>query len=262
VKAGPRVGTAVGAPGSPAGTLAGVTVANQPELDRLEAIATDGLYNAGPMPASLKYLAGIFRRHWRGRRCLELGPAEGLVTEELVGAFPELTVVDGSSTFCRELSARFPGVAVVNALFEEYTPPHRFDTVVLGHVLEHVLDPVALLERIRAWVAPGGVLLATVPNALSLHRQAAVLMGLLPAENALNETDHHYGHRRVYDLAGLRADFASAGWTVTTTGGYWLKPVSNAQIAEQWTPQMLAAFLAMGERYPDSAAEIYVVAEP
>jgi 2-polyprenyl-3-methyl-5-hydroxy-6-metoxy-1,4-benzoquinol methylase len=171
-------------------------------------------------------------------------------------------VVDGSSTFCRELAARFPAVTVVNALFEEYAPAQPFDTVVLGHVLEHVIDPVGLLERIRGWVAPGGVLLATVPNAHSLHRQAAVLMGLLPTEDALNEADHHYGHRRVYDLAALRADFDAAGWTIATSGGYWLKPVSNAQIAEHWTPEMLAAFLELGERYPDEAAEIYVVAEP
>jgi 2-polyprenyl-3-methyl-5-hydroxy-6-metoxy-1,4-benzoquinol methylase len=248
--------------GERVGTLRDVSVTNQGELDRLESIATDGLYNYGPMPTSLRYLAEIFRRHWRGTRCLELGPAEGIVTEHLAEAFPELTVVDGSTTFCQELSSRFPAVTVVNALFEEYAPPHLFDTVVLGHVLEHVVDPVGLLERIRGWVAPGGVVLATVPNAHSLHRQAAVLMGLLPQENALNATDLHYGHRRVYDLAELRSDFAAAGWTVTTTGGYWLKPVSNAQLAEQWTPEMLDAYLQLGERYPDAAAEIYVVAEP
>jgi 2-polyprenyl-3-methyl-5-hydroxy-6-metoxy-1,4-benzoquinol methylase len=259
---GPRVAPDVSTMGDRVGTLRDVSVTNQPELDRLESIATDGLYNYGPMPTSLRYLAGIFRRHWRGDRCLELGPAEGIVTEELAEAFPDLTVVDGSSTFCRELSSRFPDATVVNELFEEYTPPHPFDTVVLGHVLEHVIDPVGLLERIRGWVAPGGVALAVVPNADSLHRQAAVLMGLLPAENALNETDHHYGHRRVYTPAEVRSDFAAAGWTVTTTGGYWLKPVSNAQTAEHWTPEMLDAFLQLGERYPDSAAEIYVVAEP
>jgi 2-polyprenyl-3-methyl-5-hydroxy-6-metoxy-1,4-benzoquinol methylase len=257
-----RVAATLGTVGYGVGTLGDVSVTDQQERARLESIATDGVYNDGPMPTSLRYLAGIFRRHWRGERCLELGPADGVVTEQLVEAFPSLTVVDGSSTFCAQLTERFPDVAVVNALFEEYDPPHRFDTVIMGHVLEHVVDPVGLLRRIRQWLAPGGVALATVPNAHSIHRQAAVLMGLLPAENALNETDLHYGHRRVYDLAGLRADFAAAGWTVTTTGGYWLKPVSNAQTAEHWTQEMLDAFMELGERYPDSAAEIYVVAQP
>ena len=43
-------------------------------------------------------------------------------------------------------------------------------------------------------------------------------------------------------------------------GGYWLKPLSNAQLDRDWTPEMLDAFMALGERYPDVAAEIYVVA--
>ncbi|MGY1703695.1 class I SAM-dependent methyltransferase [Geodermatophilus sp. SYSU D00697] len=239
-----------------------MTVTHQSELERLESIAEDSWYAAGPMPTSLRYLAGVFGRHWRGERCLELGPAEGLMTERLAEAFPALTLVDGSSAFCRDLSGRFPAATVVHALFEEYVPEEQFDTVVLGHVLEHVVDPVGLLERVRQWIAPGGVALAAVPNSHSLHRQAAVLMGLLPTEDALNETDLHHGHRRVYDLPGLQADFAAAGWTVTTTGGYWLKPLSNAQTAEQWTQEVLDAYMQLGERYPDSAAEIYVVAEP
>lgn len=240
----------------------GVTVTKQAELDRLESIAEDSWYTQGPMPTSLRYLADVFARYWRGDRCLELGPAEGLVTERLAEHFGSLTLVDGSATFCRQLAGRFPEATVVNSLFEDYAPAALFDTVVLGHVLEHVADPVGLLADVRGWLAPGGVALAAVPNAHSIHRQAAVIMGLLPAENALNATDQHHGHRRVYDLAGLRSDFVEAGWSVTSSGGYWLKPVSNDQTAQHWTQEMLDAFMVLGERYPDSAAEIYVVAEP
>lgn len=232
------------------------------ERERIEAIAADSWYASGPSPTSIRYMAGIFRRHWRGTRCLELGPAEGVVTEFLVDAFPDLTVVDGSQRFCDDLARRYPGATVVRSMFEDYEPHQQFDTVVLGHVLEHVIDPVDLLARVRPWVAPGGVILACVPHAQSIHRQAAVLMGLLPTENALNETDAHHGHRRVYSRAELEADFAAAGWTVAQTGGYWLKPLSNAQLSEQWTQEMLDAYMELGERYPDSAAEIYVVAEP
>lgn len=238
-----------------------MTAAHQAEIERLEAIAEDSWYATGPMPTSLRYLARVFARHWRGQRCLELGPAEGLLSERLAASFDHVTLVEGSRRFCTDLAARFPSATVVHSLFEDYSPAEPFDTVVLGHVLEHVNDPVGLLVRIREWVAPGGVVLAAVPNSHSLHRQAAVLMGLLPTEDSLNETDLHHGHRRVYDLTGLRADFAAAGWTVTTFGGYWLKPLSNAQTAEQWTQEMLDAYMELGERYPDSAAEIYVVAQ-
>ncbi|MBW3614901.1 MAG: FAD-dependent oxidoreductase, partial [Actinobacteria bacterium] len=41
------------------------------------------------------------------------------------------------------------------------------DAITLWHVLEHVDDPAAALRRLRGWLAPGGVLLAGVPNLAS-----------------------------------------------------------------------------------------------
>ena len=85
-------------------------------------------------------------------------------------------------------------------------------------------------------------------------------MSLLETEHALNEMDVRHGHRRLYDPETFRSDVLQAGLRITVFGGYWLKPVSNAQIQESWSPGMLEAFMALGERYPDTAAEIYVIA--
>ena len=43
------------------------------------------------------------------------------------------------------------------------------DAVVLWHVLEHLEDPAAALERVRGWLRPGGLVLVAVPNAASLQ---------------------------------------------------------------------------------------------
>ena len=40
-----------------------------------------------------------------------------------------------------------------------------------------------------------------------------------------------------------------------------MKPLSNGQLEAQWTAPMIDAFMQLGERYPDIAAEIYVIAE-
>ena len=130
----------------------------------------------------------------------------------------------------------------------------------MGHVLEHVIDPVSIIELAAKWLAPGGCIFAAVPNSRSIHRQAAVTMGLLEQEDSMSELDIRHGHRRVFNPETFRACFTMAGMTIDSFGGYWLKPVSNSQIEETWTSDMLNAFLHLGERYPDIASENYVVA--
>jgi len=230
------------------------------ERSRLDEIAAESTYGAGANRATIAYSFEIFRRHIRPGPILEMGPAEGHMTRDLAALGQPLTLVEGAAPFCESLRARFPQATVVNALFEDFAPETRFQTIVLGHVLEHVDHPVDILARAREWLAPGGRIMAAVPNARSLHRQAAVIMGLLPFEEALNEADLRHGHRRVYNPETFRRDFLQAGLTIEIFGGYWLKPVSNAQIERDWSEQMLTAFMALGERYPDVAGEIYVVA--
>jgi SAM-dependent methyltransferase len=47
------------------------------------------------------------------------------------------------------------------------------EAVVLWHVLEHLGDPASSLERVRGWLAPGGLVLAAVPNPVSLQAGVA-----------------------------------------------------------------------------------------
>jgi 2-polyprenyl-3-methyl-5-hydroxy-6-metoxy-1,4-benzoquinol methylase len=230
------------------------------EVERLEDIAGRSLYAAGVNTDTIRYSFRIFERHLRGDSILEMGPAEGVMTELLAATGKGVTVVEGSRAFCESIAQRMPAVRVVRSLFENFSPSERFDNIVLGHVLEHVEDPRAIVARAVQWLSPGGRMLAAVPNSRSLHRQAAVLMNLLPREDALNETDIRHGHRRVFDPESFRQCFVDARLDIEKFGGYWIKPVSNRQIEQTWTPQMLTAYMELGERYPDIAAEIYVVA--
>lgn len=234
---------------------------SQSEKVRLEDISNVSLYAAGVNSASIKHSFKIAQRHMVGQTILEMGPAEGVMTELLAATGKKLTLVEGSGLFCDSLRTRFPHAHVVHALFEEFQSNELFDNIVLGHVLEHVEDPVDILSRAKQWLKPAtGRLFAAVPNARSLHRQAAVIMGLLRQEDALNDLDIHHGHRRVYNPEMFRNAFSQAGLKIEIFGGYWMKPVSNAQIEASWTPEMIDAFMILGERYPDISGEIYVVA--
>lgn len=232
------------------------------EKAHLERISNVSLYAAGANSASIRYSFQVAERYLVGDTLLEMGPAEGVMTELLAKTGKKMTIVEGSGLFCEDLRKRFPEANVVHALFEEFQPDQLFDNIILGHVLEHVQDPVDILARAKNWLKPGtGRVFAAVPNSRSVHRQAAVIMGMLPQEDALNEMDIHHGHRRVFSPESFRNAFYQAGLNVEVFGGYWLKPLSNSQLEKDWTPQMMDAFMQLGERYPDIAGEIYVVAK-
>lgn len=230
------------------------------EIDNLEKIARQSLYSAGVSADMIAHSFSIFKRHIRGRSLLEMGPAEGVMTDLLTRLDLEISVVEGSESFAAALAKRYPHIEVTHSLFEDFRPSARFDNIVLGHVLEHVTNPVAILTQVREWLSDDGIILAAVPNARSLHRQAAVVMGILSFEEQLNDADRYHGHRRVYTPETFRHDFLAAGLDIQVFGGYWLKPLANKQIEDHWTPEMLKAFMILGERYPDIAGEIYVVA--
>lgn len=233
---------------------------NKSETNRIQQVAKDSRYARGIAPETILYSGKLFCRFIK-KDCavLELGPAEGAMTAVLLNQTNDLTVVEGAPYFCEILRQRYPSVKVIETLFENFKPSRQYDVIVMGHVLEHVTDPVSILRLASGWLIEGGILLAAVPNARSIHREAAVLMEIIPTIYYLNEADLHHGHRRVYDLDSLKTDFVNAGLSIHTSGGYWLKPLSNAQIEESWTPKMLEAFMKLGERYPEIAAEIYVI---
>jgi 2-polyprenyl-3-methyl-5-hydroxy-6-metoxy-1,4-benzoquinol methylase len=227
----------------------------------LNEIAQTSLYTTLTGSATILKTNEIFTRYAKKGSVLELGPAEGLMTEKLAQSFKNVSVVDASSIFCDQIRSRLPSVKVYNSYFEVFSCDEQFDNIVLGHVLEHVDCPVSVLKHIKNFLKPGGLIFAAVPNARSIHRQAAVIMNILETEHSLNTLDIHHGHQRVFNPDSFRDIFTKAKLPITVFGGYWLKPVSNSQIEDAWSQEMLNAFMDLGEKYPDIAGEIYIVSE-
>ncbi len=227
---------------------------------KLEEVAENSLYTTFTNSKTIEYSYSIFSRFIKGGRILELGPAEGLMTKHLVKIDPNLTVIEGSKVFADSLKKNFGTIKIINKLFEAVTLNEKFDVIILGHVLEHVENPKLVLEIVKGWLSENGRIMCAVPNARSLHRQAAVEMGLMNSIFDLSEKDIHHGHMRIYTPETFQTEFINAGLKIEIKGGYWLKPISDKQIEQSWTYEMLDAFMKLGEQYPDIAAEIYIVA--
>jgi 2-polyprenyl-3-methyl-5-hydroxy-6-metoxy-1,4-benzoquinol methylase len=192
---------------------------------------------------------------------LELGPAEGLMTDILYPIYSkDYTIVDGSELFVKKIKEKYPSINAFFSTFEEFCPSHKFDNIILGHVLEHVIDPIAILKLCKTWLTKAGKVLAAVPNKNSIHRQAGVKMGLLKSLDDFSDKDKRHGHRRVFGMENFLGCFKEAAFCIEAKGGYWLKPISDAQINQYWTQEMIRAFLILGEELPDIAGEIYCIA--
>lgn len=233
---------------------------NKKEMEKLNKIALDSHYMLPVNKLMIEHSFKIFSRFICGGRILEMGPAEGLMTDYLIKITNQLSVVEASDFFYSNLKLKYPGIDIHHSLFEEFKPTVKYDYIILGHVLEHVVDPIGIVKKAKKWLNPDGKIIASVPNSRSLHRQAAVIMGILPCEYSMSAKDIHDGHRRIYNPETFRHVFISSDLKIEYFGGYWLKPLSNNQIESNWSTDMIQAFMRLGERYPDIAAEIYVVA--
>jgi SAM-dependent methyltransferase len=88
-------------------------------------------------------------------------------------------------------------------LFAADLPAGSFDAVVLGDVIEHLIDPAAALDRIATLLAPGGVLYLALPDAGSLlaRRLGRRWWSVIPT------------HVQYFTRGSLRALLERRGWT-------------------------------------------------
>ncbi len=70
-------------------------------------------------------------------------------------------------------------------------PPGRFDCVVCADILEHLREPALVLAKIRRWLTPDGVLVASLPNVRHYSVVSSLLEGNWTYESAgLLDSDH------------------------------------------------------------------------
>ena len=117
----------------------------------------------------IRYRYETLKAHLQGPEGLELGPAEGEMSQFLANDFEKLTVVDGSGELLEKITP-LPNLKKVHSLFEEFKPDGRYNTIIMEHILEHVDSPTELLIKVKDWLMPSGKILIGVPNGNSIHR--------------------------------------------------------------------------------------------
>ncbi|SEL63351.1 class I SAM-dependent methyltransferase, partial [Ectothiorhodospira marina] len=84
----------------------------------------------------------------------------------------------------------------------------KHDLVWLGNVLEHVLDPVGLLQSLRRLVSADGLLVVTVPNDGNAYHEALLESGQIPNRFWIAIPDHI----SYFTADSLKRTAAATGW--------------------------------------------------
>lgn len=145
-----------------------------------------------------------------GRRVLDLGCAGGYLASILAARGFEVVGVDhpgavgGVPTFTFVAADLDGGLPALDG---------RFDFIVLADLLEHLRHPLDFLREVRPLLAPGGAVLASLPNSGHLYFRMVVLAGRFPAHDRglFDRTHLHYFTWDSWRELFARANFALAG---------------------------------------------------
>lgn len=214
------------------------------------------------------YMIRSFKPFFQPGSLLELGSFKGDFTRRFCEHFKDITCVEASGEAIEEARRKLgDGVQFVHSTFETAALPRRYDNIVLTHVLEHVDDPVRVLERINdEWLAEGGRFFLVCPNANAPSRQIAVKMGLITHNSAVTPAEAAHGHRRTYSLDTLERDAVAAGLKIVHRSGIFFKALANFQWDRVLGSDLISAdFLdgcyALGHKYPDLCSSIFLLCE-
>ncbi len=143
-------------------------------------------------------------------RLLDVGCGNGSILRAWGRTLPgwELQGTEFDEKYKAEVEA-IPGVTAMHGGRLEDVPG-TFDVVSMVHVLEHIPDPIPVLNGIQERLAPGGLLFVEVPDCL--------------ANPVMMLVADHCSHFATVSLAGLAAD---AGYV-------------DVAVSDDWTPRELS----------------------
>ena len=203
----------------------------------------------------------------RGRRLLDVGAADGLLSRQLTERGWRVTAIEGDPALAQAGARHCGRMITVNLDREIPVGEGPFDVIVYGDVLEHLVDPLRVLVELDRSLGPGGFVIISVPNVAHLWIRLLLLVGRF---DYLDRGILDHSHLRFFTERSLRAMLADAGLSVerfsaTPAPLYQILPASwhrrwvaathsiNAVIAQKVRRLLGYQFIVLA--HPKSAAE-------
>ena len=192
-----------------------------------------------------------------GARVLDVGCATGYLAAELSrrGCTVVGFEVDPASAALAEASCEAVVVGDIESEADRERIPGEFDVILLGDVLEHLKDPWEALPAMRSLLAPGGVVVASIPNVAASPVRLSLLRGSFEyTETGLLDRTH----LRFFTRASVRDLVHSAGFVVERERVAPLEPPPRAL---WWLRPVIASLAAraLARAWPSLFAQQFVL---
>ena len=219
-------------------------------------------------------LVAIRRRqvvHWlaryRARRILEVGCGLEPLFDHYRD-FDAWRIVEPVSDFtarARQRAGADQRITVWDGYLEERTEllaDDDLDFIIVSCLLHEVSEPRALLDAVRSLCMNATIVHVTVPNMLSFHRLLALEMGLIADVFETSEMDRTFGHHGRFDQERLTELLRAAGFSITESGTYFVKPFTHTQMdailrTGAFPPSLIAGLEQMTKYMPAHGCELY-----
>jgi len=130
--------------------------------------------------------------------------------------------------------------------FIDDLPENYFDVIYFNDVLEHLLDPYSLLNKVKSKLKPNGVVISSIPNI----RYHSALMKLIFAKDwkyqragVMDQT-----HLRFFTKKSIRRMYEEAGFVIEVHEG-----INKSKSIRPYLFNVLFLFTHMDIRYPQFA---------
>jgi 2-polyprenyl-3-methyl-5-hydroxy-6-metoxy-1,4-benzoquinol methylase len=145
-----------------------------------------------------------FHKHFKGGDVLELGAGSGMLVRSFINSnisFSSYTASDFSAIRVEGMrkSITDPRIKVEQINCDDIRVENlpQYDAVIMVALIEHLIDPLGAMQKIRKLLKPGGIVYIDTPNIALYHRRLKLLRGIFPSTASKNEGLTTYDNKPV-----------------------------------------------------------------
>jgi 2-polyprenyl-3-methyl-5-hydroxy-6-metoxy-1,4-benzoquinol methylase len=156
-------------------------------------------------------IPAVVRRLSPPGRVLDVGCDEGFAARDLVKYGFQIHGIDKNPVALDRVAQFYERTILANVEHELPTPDGLFDAIIFADILEHLTDPAAVYHHFTAQLAPGGLVVVSVPNVAHLYVRLMLLCGRFDyaQRGILDRT-----HLRFFTLRTARRFLEEAGFRI------------------------------------------------